>query len=303
VSPADLAAVNEFARHLNVERALSRHTVRAYVATVVALAASEACRNAGGLDSLTTLALRSYLASFHRAHQASTRQRRLAALRTFFRFRVQLGARRADPSADLPAPKAPRPLPRPLAAEDCETLIEAPSKRRDASLVLRDRALLELLYGGGLRVGEAVALRVRDFSPLRAEVCVLGKGNRERVVPLPSAAVDAMQQYLAARQAPGLLAEPLFLNARGGQLTDRGVRVILRRRLLEAGISRRVTPHALRHSYATHLLDHEVDLRSIQELLGHQSLTTTQRYTHVSAERLASVYRMAHPRAKGEPES
>jgi integrase/recombinase XerC len=132
---------------------------------------------------------------------------------------------------------------------------------------------------------------------------VHGKGGRDRVVPLPTAAVAALEAYLEARSRPGILGESLFLNARGGPLGDRGVRKILRKRLLETGITRRASPHSLRHSYATHLLDADVDLRSIQELLGHASLSTTQRYTQVSAERLARVYRMAHPRAKEASEA
>ena len=303
MSPGDREAIGDFERYLMTERAASPHTVRAYVRSVEHLAASEACVRAGGLDALSSLALRSYLAGFHRAHKASTRARRLAALRTFFRRRVRAGARIDDPTTGLPAPKAPRRLPSPLPADDCERLIEAdPAPGRAPALALRDRALFELLYGGGLRVGEAVGMRVRDFAPLRAEVRVHGKGGRDRVVPLPAAATEALEAYLEARARPGILAEPLFLNARGSALSDRGVRKILRKRLLEAGIARRASPHSLRHSYATHLLDADVDLRSIQELLGHASLSTTQRYTQVSAERLARVYRMAHPRARGEPE-
>ena len=297
----DAEILAEFARYLEIERAFSAHTQRAYLREVERLATSEAGARAGGLDEIGKLELRSYLASFHARHQASTRARRLAALRTFFRFRVRVGARREDPSGDLPAPKQPLRLPRPLPADDCARLIDTPApEKRAPQLALRDRALFDLLYGGGLRVGEAVALRVRDFSPDRCEVHVRGKGNKERVVPLPSGPVESIREYLAARERPGLLQEPLFINARGGALSDRGVRKILQRRRLETGVERAATPHTLRHSYATHLLDADCDLRTIQELLGHESLRTTQRYTQVSFERLARVYRMAHPRAKGD---
>jgi len=302
MSPEDAEIVQAFERFLEVERAFSPHTIRAYTREVARLAESEANRRAGGLDALGKLELRSYLASFHASQQPATRARRLASLRTFFRFRVRVGAREADPSADLPSPKQPSRLPRPLPAEECERLIEAPAPDRAPLLALRDRALFDLLYGGGLRVGEAVGLRVRDFSPDRCEVRVRGKGDKDRVVPLPSQVVDSLNGYLELREGPGVLAEPLFLNARGGALSDRGVRKILARRRLEAGISRPATPHTLRHSYATHLLDADCDLRTIQELLGHTSLRTTQRYTQVSSERLARVYRMAHPRAKGDSE-
>ena len=234
------------------------------------------------------------------AHKASTRNRRLAALRAFFRFRVKSGGREADPTEGLPGPKRERRLPAPLSAEDCEKLVESDDPRRAPELALRDRALFELLYGTGLRVGELAALRVRDWDADRHELRVRGKGSKERVVPVPAAARDALATWLGSRDPAGLLGQPLFTNARGGALSDRGVRVILRRRMLVAGIARPASPHTLRHSYATHLLDADVDLRAIQELLGHERLSTTQRYTHVSAERLARVYRSAHPRARGE---
>jgi integrase/recombinase XerC len=299
VSPADAKALEEFRRWLGVERGLSAHTLRAYASEVERLAASRECSAAGGLDAIEALGLRLYLAGFHRTHKPSTRGRRLAALRCFFRFRVRRGARAADPSDGLPGPKPERRLPSPLSAEECEQLIERPDARRDERLALRDRALFDLLYGTGLRVGEAVALRVRDYDPARREVRVRGKGNKERVVPVPARVRESLGAWLAARERPGLLAEPLFTNARGARLGERGVRAILRRRLLATGVARRATPHTLRHSFATHLLDADVDLRSIQELLGHERLATTQRYTQISAERLARVYRQAHPRARG----
>jgi integrase/recombinase XerC len=300
--PSDSRAIGAFERHLAAERALSPHTLRAYLGEAQKLAQSSWCARAGGLDRIDALALRAYLAEFHRVHKASTRNRRLAALRAFFRFRVKTGARAADPSEGLPGPKRERRLPSPLSAEDCEKLVESDDPARAPALVLRDQALFELLYGTGLRVGELSRLRVRDWDRDRRELRVAGKGNKERIVPVPGAARAALESWLGSRPAPGLLAQPLFTNARGGGLGERGVRVILRRRLALAGIARQASPHTLRHSFATHLLDADVDLRAIQELLGHERLSTTQRYTHVSAERLARVYRSAHPRAKGDPE-
>ncbi len=300
MSSDDSAALEEFRRYLHAERGLSPHTVRAYVSEVRRLAESDEARGAAGLDAIEALAVRSYLAGFHRTHRASTRNRRLAALRSFFRFRVRVGAMPSDPTDGLPGPKPERRLPDPLSAQDCERLVEGEVARRDPELVLRDRALFDFLYATGLRVGEAVSLRVRDVDPDRREVRVLGKGNKERVVPVPSQALESLRAYLDAREQPGLLAEPLFLNARGTALGDRGVRGILRKRLLALGVPRRASPHTLRHSYATHLLDADVDLRSIPELLGHSRLSTTQRYTRVSPERLARIYRLAHPRAREE---
>ncbi len=291
-------AVLAFRRFLTTEQGCSPHTVRAYTREAERLAESEECARAGGLDHVDALTVRLYLARFHRTHRPSSRGRRLAAVRSFYRFRVRTGAVASDPTEGLPGPRPERRLPSPLAPEECEILIEAPTEQRNERLARRDRALFDVLYGAGLRVGELVDLSVRDFDPDRREIRVRGKGRKERVVPVPGAAVRSLNQYLDLRRRRGFFSEPMFLNARGTRLGDRGVRKILRRRLLEAGIARHASPHALRHSFATHLLDADVDLRSIQELLGHSRLSTTQRYTHVSAERLAKVYRKAHPRAK-----
>jgi len=299
VTPADAEVLATYRRHLTSEHACSHHTLRAYLREARDLAESSEAQRAGGLDALDADGLRAYLARFHRVHRATTRGRKLAALRALFRFRRAVGARSDDPSEGLAAPCAPRPLPEPLDAASCERLIEAPVERRTAGLAARDRALFDVLYGSGLRVSELVALDVRDYAPLRRELRVRGKGDKQRVVPVPEAAAHSLEAYLDERRDPAPDG-PLFLNARGGRLGDRGVRGILDRRLLELGIARRATPHTLRHSCATHLLDADADLRSIQELLGHERLTTTQRYTQVSAERLARVYWRAHPRAKGD---
>jgi integrase/recombinase XerC len=225
-----------------------------------------------------------------------------------------------DPTVGIPTPRQPKRLPNPLPVDDCVTLIESPDShshgepsdsgrlRPDSGRPrsdrgrLRDRALVELLYGAGLRVGETAALDVRDVDLHRGDVRVMGKGGKERVVPLPAAARESLGDYLDSRRAPGLLAEPLFpsLRPRDGRsrrLGTRDIRRILKARARQAGIADRVHPHRLRHSYATHLLDMGADLREIQELLGHASLSTTEKYTAVSAERLIEVYDKAHPRA------
>ncbi|MEE9278805.1 MAG: tyrosine-type recombinase/integrase [Myxococcota bacterium] len=305
--PEDRQALAEFRRYLEAERGFSPHTVRAYTSEVRRLAEAPECGRSGGLDRLDALSVRSYLAGFHKSHKPATRTRRLSALRCFFRYRLRQGGIASDPTEGLPGPKPERRLPAPLSAAECERLIEAPATRvardralevRSRALEVRNRALFDLLYGTGLRVGELASLDVRDFQRDRAELRVRGKGSRERVVPVPGEARRSLLAYLDARQRPGLLGESLFLNARGGRLSDRGVRKIMRLRLLECGIARPASPHTLRHSYATHLLDADVDLRAIQELLGHERLSTTQRYTHVSAERLARVHRQAHPRSR-----
>jgi integrase/recombinase XerC len=301
-------ARERFALHLRAERSVSPHTARAYASDLRQFAAHVAGKAPGKLRPDD---VRGFLAERHARDSAASLGRRLAALRSFFRFLVREGALAADPSAGIPAPRAPRRLPRPLAVDDCHVLM-TPAREASAATEqpsgaeLRDAALAELLYGAGLRVGELVALDVRDVDLTCGEVRVMGKGGKERIVPLPAAARAALEAWLAPRRRPGVLGEPLFtaLRARRGEaprrLDARDVRRRLARRALAAGLADRVHPHRLRHSYATHLLDMGADLRAIQELLGHASLSTTQKYTAVSAERLVAVYDRAHPRARGD---
>jgi integrase/recombinase XerC len=292
-------AARAFDRHLAAERSGSEHTRRAYASDVAQLATFLGAEATP--EGVTPDAVRAFLASLHSVRHPASVARKLAALRSFFRFLVREEAIPRDPTTGLRGPKQPRRLPRPLSVDDCQALVEvepAPHRRR------------ELLYGAGLRVGEAVALDVRDVDLLAREVRVLGKGRKERVVPLPQAARQALGAWLESRRSRGYQAEPLFPslapNARRRRIGVRTVRRILGRRAVAAGVADRVHPHRLRHSYATHLLDMGADLRSIQELLGHTSLSTTQRYTAVSAARLVEVYDKAHPRARrssprGEP--
>jgi integrase/recombinase XerC len=301
-------AIREFGLHLRAERNASPHTRRAYVADVRQLAAGLGDE----LDPrrISPEQVRAHLGALHRTHHPATLGRKLAALRSFFRFLVREGVCSLDPTAGIPSPRMPRRLPAPLSVDDCNALIESgsggPPSDGDTPGELRDRALVELLYGAGLRVAELTSLDVRDVDLHRGELRVLGKGRVERVVPVPRAARQALDAWLGARRRPGVLAEPLFVALRsrpGGprRLGARDVRRILKRRGRRAGIADRVHPHRLRHSYATHLLDMGADLREIQELLGHASLSTTQKYTAVSAERLMEVYDRAHPRARKAP--
>jgi integrase/recombinase XerC len=305
-------AIEAFGRHLRAERGLSEQTRRAYMADVQRLAGFLGAE--GGAASVTRDDVRDWLASLHGACSAATLGRRLAGVRAFFRFLQREGRVELDPTAGLPAPKQPRRAPRPLSVDDCWALAEhdgaatsrgeeeTPARRRAR---LRDRALVELLYGAGLRVGELVALDVRDVDLHRGDVRVLGKGGKERIVPLPAAARAALAAWLEERRRPGVLAEPLFVSLRPRReaeprrLGARDVRRVLARRARDGGLHDRVHPHKLRHSYATHLLDMGADLREIQELLGHASLSTTQKYTAVSVEHLRQVYDGAHPRAQG----
>ena len=229
---------------------------------------------------------------------ATTIARRVAAVRAFYRHQMLLGAREDNPAAALTLPKRLRKLPRTLAPSEVERLIDAAAGTTPRSM--RDRALVELLYGAGLRVSEAVGLDRRAVDLDERLVRALGKGQKERLVPLGRPAVEALRRYIAMgrphldrRHRP-----ELFLNARGGPLTRAGAFLILRRLAEKAGLDPlRIHPHLLRHSFATHLLEGGADLRSVQELLGHASLATTQLYTHVSADRLRAAYLQAHPRA------
>lgn len=299
-------AIGHFDRHLAAERNASVHTRRAYRSDLAQLAAFVGDKGPG---QLTTDDVRDWLASLHRTRTAASIGRKLASLRAFFRWLVRDGAIERDPTLGLTAPKQRPRLPRPLSVDDCQALVEA--DRRDGAggeaergERLRDRALVELLYGAGLRIGEALALDVRDVDLLAREVRVLGKGRKERIVPLPQAARRAIGAWLESRRRPGYQGEPLFprvvKDAPPRRLDARSVRRILGRRARVAGVADRVHPHRLRHSYATHLLDMGADLRSIQELLGHASLSTTQRYTAVSTAHLVEVYDRAHPRAKAK---
>jgi len=298
------SAMKAFDLHMRAERNLSAHTRRAYLSDVGQFA--EFLGAAAAPEKVSAVEVRAFLAGLHADLQPSTLGRKLASMRSFFRYLVREKQIALDPTAGISAPRTPKRLPNPLPVDDCIALME--SKRLAVNepdeKSLRDRALAELLYGAGLRVGELTGLDVRDIDLHRGDVRVSGKGGKERVVPLPEAAREAMDRYLEQRRAPGLLAQPLFTALRRRRdgprrLGVRDVRRILRARARDAGISDRVHPHRMRHSYATHLLDMGADLREIQELLGHASLSTTEKYTAVSAERLMEVYDQAHPRARG----
>jgi integrase/recombinase XerC len=286
---------------LRAERNVSEHTRRAYLSDarqLVAFLGQDAQPAAVTPDRVFA-----FLAELHPRVQAATLGRKLASLRSLFGWLRREGVCAVDPTAGIPAPRAPKRLPKPLSVDDCEGLMEVQGAEGERGL--RDRALVELLYGTGLRVGEAASLDVRDLDLRRGEVRVWGKGGKERVVPVPSEARAALEAYLAARQRPGILAEPLFASLgrrRRGEaprrLGERDMRRVLAARARQARLADPVHPHRLRHSYATHLLDMGADLREIQELLGHSSLSTTQKYTAVSAERLLEVYDRAHPRAR-----
>ena len=341
--------IHRFLEHLEAERNLSPHTVRAYEADLLRcldfLARDFLSRPPETIrpEDVDGLAVRSFLASLHaQGLNRRSQARALSALRSVLRFACREGTIAANPAQGIPTPKLPKTLPRHLRPGEVEALIEAPggadpgeggdeterstgaddgSASTDggsagggtaaplaAALTRRDRAVLELLYATGVRVGELVGLDWGAID-LRGRVLrVFGKGGKERMVPFGRPAAAALRRWLQvweAVRAPGAgpgddREEPVFLNHRGGRLTDRSVRRIIDRWIEQTSLARGVHPHTLRHTFATHLLESGADLRAIQELLGHASLSTTQKYTHVELERLLTVYRGAHPRAKRE---
>jgi integrase/recombinase XerC len=292
--PVDPPELTDFAGHLERIVRASPHTQRAYLADLRQLAAWLA-ESGKSLDGADRDDLRAFLASLFGANQPATLARKQASLRAYYEHRVRMGHLADSPARRLVSPRRRRSLPNVVSVDDVFALLDTPSARTPAGL--RDRCALELLYGAGLRVSELVGLDVSDFLDGRSAVRVLGKGGKERVVPLVAKARTALEAYLARRAELGD-GSALLLNRRGGRLTARTVARNLARYALVCGTQRHVHPHALRHSFATHLLDMGADLRGIQELLGHASLSTTQRYTHVSSERLVQIYEDAHPRAK-----
>lgn len=290
--------VERFSRYLADERNLSPHTVAAYLRDLNEFKSFLEHQGGAGKDALVRLdsfALRRYLAELHKRNQRSSIARKLSSLRTFFRYLMREGLLTANPTAGLATPKLNSYLPKTLSVDEAATLMER--GYGTTLLELRDRAILELFYSSGIRVSELTGLDVGGLDLREGLVRVLGKGRKERLIPVGRKAREALTAYLEARGLPNDT-EPLFVNARGGRLTARSVQRNLKVRLLKAHIIKDISPHALRHSFATHLLDGGADLRAIQELLGHVSLSTTQKYTQVSVDQLMAVYDKAHPRSR-----
>lgn len=312
-------AVVGFMNYLRVERNASRHTLAAYTQDIRQFAAfawedAEDELEWRGVDRFQA---RGFLMAFQRCGSApATTARKLASLRSFYKFMEREDLITVNPFSGLRAPKQPRHLPDVLSVKELDRLLEAPERvfeRRkrsdeagklgalDAYFALRDKAIFEVLYSTGARVSEATQLTEKDMDLLSGFVTVRGKGKKERLCPLGGPASRAIRAVLASADAlwGGKIksAKPLFRNKRGEPITPRSIERMMKKYLAEAGLSVEFTPHALRHSFATHLLDAGADLRSVQELLGHASLSTTQIYTHVTIERLKRVYQDAHPRA------
>lgn len=296
--------MQRFEAYLRTERRASPHTVRAYLVDLEQYARYLADSGQPLLPG-TPLAVRGFLARAAGEAGAASLSRKLSTLRSLYRFLVREGLAEGNPARGVASPRRPRRLPEVLPEAEVAVLVEAPTVAAATPLALRDRAFLELLYASGLRVSELTGLDVGGVDLRRGEVRVLGKRRKERIVPVGRQALQALARYLDEAR-PALAGGPdfagaahaLFLNHRGGRLTSRSVARLLTRWVDESGLPRHVHPHVLRHCFATHLLGNGADLRAIQELLGHASLSTTQRYTHLDWKRLAAVYDEAHPRAR-----
>ena len=298
-------ATNRFLRYLRIERNCSDLTIKSYREDLLILQEylAETMGSCPSPGKITPRDLRTYVAALHEAGYAkSSVARRLASLRSFFRFAQREGLCDTNPAKPLRNPRRERKLPHFLSGAQIGKLLAAPPK--DQPLGLRDRAILETLYSAGLRVSELVGINMQDLDLEDGLVRVRGKGKKERLAPLGSHALRAIRRWNRARTSlpsgkqQGESSIPLFLNKFGTRLTTRSVARMLEKYLKQTGLDLRTSPHTLRHSFATHLLDRGADIRSVQELLGHKSLVTTQIYTHVSTAGLLKVYEKAHPRAR-----
>lgn len=292
-------AIQDFARYLEVEQNVSPHTYRNYLSDLEAFRAFLVTQAPGpqppAPDTIDHLTIRGYLAALQKGGaKKTTIARKLAVLRSFFQYLVREGRLSLNPAKRVLRPKLEKRLPRFLTVDQAQALMNVPTG--EGWIVRRDQAILETFYSTGIRISELVGLNPSDIDFDSGMVKVFGKGRKERIVPIGQKAIDALQAYLAARP---FSSEALFNNLRGGRLTVRSVDRIVKKYVQQIDQPNMV-PHSLRHTFATHLLEGGADLRSVQEMLGHASLSTTQRYTHLQVDHLMQVYDKAHPRGDGK---
>ena len=314
MTPALRELFDRYTVYLKVEKKVSPHTLRNYRSDLhqffafVEKPTAQAEPRQVHITRISHHVIQAFLSTLYRQRTKSSISRKLSALKSFFRFLLREAVIDRDPTLHLNAPKQDHPLPTYLPVDDMFRLLDTSAPETPAAL--RDRAILEVLYSCGLRVSELTGLNWEDIDPTLEVLRVKGKGQKERIVPVGHTALGALDRYRPA--IPALLgnnyrtaaqtvsagkAGPVFLNRRGGRLTPRSVARLVASHAKQCGLAHKISPHALRHTFATHLLDAGADLRAIQELLGHSSLSTTQRYTHVNLDRLTQVYDKAHPRA------
>ena len=302
-------AIAQFREYLESARGASVHTVTAYTRDLEQFGAFVAdrglCGDPAQVERVDKIAIRSFLGEFHSTHAPSTLGRKLSTLRSFFKFLKILGVVKTNPGTEIASPKLPKRLPEVLSIDDVHALLKTPDTGTPTGR--RDVAWLEMLYSTGVRVSELTGTNLLDLDRPERILRVRGKGKKERLVPVGRPALAAVESYLgdrttwieaARRKARSADAEALWLNTRGGRLTPRSIRRLLNRYVRECALLRKISPHTLRHTFATHLLDQGADLRGIQELLGHVQLSTTQKYTHVSMDKLMEVYDRTHPRRR-----
>lgn len=285
--------IEKFIRYLEIEKNYSKHTVLNYR---LDLEDFKNFLSDTPIENIDYFILRKYLAVLKgKDLKARTVNRRLSALRSFFKFLSREGYLKTNPILVVSSPKQDRPLPLFMTEEEVQRLIDAVVPKDDTDeMSLRDKAILEMFYSTGIRISELVGVNTKDIDFISDIVKVMGKGRKERIVPIGEHALSAIRAYLEKRKKQ---ADAVFLNKNGARITDRGVRIVVAKYIRLASIRKGVSPHTLRHSFATHLLNRGADLRSVQELLGHANLSTTQIYTHLTTEHLKSVYEKAHPRA------
>ena len=302
--------IRPFIHYLSAEKNSSPHTCRCYQRDLEEfenfLKSHEADLFVSGKpewEKVDRIILRKYLSVLHRKNKKSSIARKISTLRSFFRYLVREKLVSSNPAKAVSTPKVEKTLPTTLTVDEAFRLMESPDRplkkvteAETKKSALRDRAILELLYSSGLRVGELVGLNLKHMDLQLGIVRVMGKGRKERIVPIGNKAIEALRAYLDQRGDPEGEA-PLFVNLRGGRLTSRSVGRLIKKYTRVSNIVRKVSPHSLRHSFATHLLDGGADIREIQEMLGHASLSTTQRYIHLSPGKLMEVYDKAHPRS------
>lgn len=294
--------VNEFLSYVQIEKNYSPNTIQAYSkdlnAFTVYLEENHKEEVLSDPEALSYIIMRHYLAYLQKQGlDKRSISRKLSAARSFYRFLMRQEIVLHNPASEVASPKLENKLPVFLYPEEIEALMSATAEDLWG---MRDRSIMEVLYGCGLRVSELVSMNIRNIDCNVGFVRVVGKGRKERIVPIGDLAIDAVQTYLALRTAAGKTAgldEPLFINQREGRLTDRSIRMILNKYIEKAFIDKDISPHSLRHSFATHLLENGADLRSVQELLGHKNISTTQIYTHLSMTTIRDAYNKSHPRA------
>ncbi len=285
--------IEKFIRYLEIERNASKHTLINYSVDLKSL--SEFLKEEP-IEKVDYISLRRYLAHIKEQNLSKVSiARKIASIRSFFKFLFREGIIKNNPASSLSTPKRDKHLPKFLDEKEIVMLLESPDRESEAGL--RDRAILETLYSTGIRVSELVGLNMDHIDQIGGVIKVYGKGKKERIVPIGERALQAIRDYLKKRRPVAKDTKALFFNKNGGRLTDRSIRRIINKYITKASIQQKISPHTLRHSFATHMLDHGADLRSVQELLGHANLSTTQIYTHITTERLKSAYQKSHPRA------